>query len=147
LDKCPNTPSGYKVDENGCVLRISLKINFANNSSEIEQSAMKELNEFAKFLLDNPKFNTTITGHTSIAGNESPTYNKWLSQKRAQKIKDALVKLGVKESRITAIGKGASEPIASNDTEEGRAQNRRIEASFSQDSKSTKEKVPSGWSL
>jgi len=130
LDQCPNTPKGYTVDKKGCVLKIDLKVNFGNNSSVIEANGMKKVKEFARFLLDHPTYNTTIIGHTSIAGNESREYNIALSQRRAQSVKNALVGFGVIASRIKTVGKGPDMPIATNDSPEGRAQNRRIEATL-----------------
>jgi len=153
LDQCPNTPQGYAVDEMGCTLTIDLEVNFGINSSVIEADAMEKVNEFAKFMLDHPTYNTIITGYTSIAGNESREYNVALSQKRAQSVKDALISLGVEASRIETVGKGPENPIATNDTPEGRAQNRRIEATL-QDMGTVQEvqeessdMVPSGWGI
>jgi len=154
VDTCPNTPKGYEVDANGCVLKIDLEVTFGVNSTQIAPEAMHKVEAFAKFLNDNTDYKTTVTGHTSIAGNESRAYNVELSKKRAQSVKDALVKLGVDADRIKTVGKGPDEPIASNDTAEGRAQNRRIEATLEQDVMKANEQdlpqtqdVPSGWSL
>ena len=83
-------------------------------------------------MLENEEFNAQITGHASkgLHGGHknSAEYNLALSKKRADSIKNILVQNGVPSSRITASGKGFEEPIMSNDTEEGRTANRRIEA-------------------
>ena len=87
-------------------------------------------------MLENEEFEDSITGHASQSTNESnknsyknsAKYNLELSLKRAEAIKNILVQNGVPSSRITASGKGFEEPIMSNDTEEGRTANRRIEA-------------------
>ncbi len=126
LDKCPNTPAGYTVDENGCTNKINLEVLFENNSAVVKEDTKEKVLAFAKFLNDNKEFNTVITGHAS-KDKSSASYNQKLSEKRANAIKDLLVANGVESSRIQAIGKGFDEPIASNDTAEGQALNRRIE--------------------
>ncbi|MGE4462232.1 MAG: TolC family outer membrane protein [Arcobacter sp.] len=127
LDKCPNTPAGYTVDENGCTNKINLEVLFENNSAVVKEDTKEKVLAFAKYLNDNKEFNTVITGHAS-KDKSSASYNQKLSEKRANAIKDLLVANGVESSRIKAIGKGFDEPIASNDTAEGQALNRRIEA-------------------
>jgi adhesin transport system outer membrane protein len=127
LDKCPNTPAGYTVDENGCTNKINLEVLFENNSAVVKEDTKEKVLAFAKYLNDNKEFNTVITGHAS-KDKSSASYNQKLSEKRANAIKDLLVANGVESSRIQAIGKGFDEPIASNDTAEGQALNRRIKA-------------------
>ena len=127
LDKCPNTPAGYTVDTNGCTNKINLEVLFENNSAVVKEDTKEKVLAFAKYLNDNKEFNTVITGHAS-KDKSSASYNQKLSEKRANAIKDLLVANGVESSRIQAIGKGFDEPIASNDTAEGQALNRRIEA-------------------
>lgn len=127
LDKCPNTPAGYTVDENGCTNKINLEVLFENNSAVLKEDTKEKVLAFAKYLNDNKEFNTVITGHAS-KDKSSASYNQKLSEKRANAIKDLLVANGVEVSRIQTIGKGFAEPIASNDTPEGQALNRRIEA-------------------
>jgi adhesin transport system outer membrane protein len=127
LDKCPNTPAGYTVDENGCTNKINLEVLFENNSAVVKEDTKEKVLAFAKYLNDNKEFNTVITGHAS-KDKSSASYNQKLSEKRVNAIKDLLVANGVESSRIQAIGKGFDEPIASNDTAEGQALNRRIEA-------------------
>lgn len=128
LDKCPNTPAGYTVDENGCTNKINLEVLFENNSAVVKDDTKEKVLAFAKYLKDNKSFNTVITGHASKENKTSAAYNQKLSEKRAIAIKDLLVANGVESSRIQAVGKGFEEPVASNDTPEGQAQNRRIEA-------------------
>ena len=127
LDKCPNTPLGYTVDENGCTNKINLEVLFENNSAVIKDDTKEKVLAFAKYLKDNKEFKSVITGHAS-KDKSSATYNQKLSESRANAIKDLLVVNGVESSRIQAVGKGFDEPIASNDTQEGQAKNRRIEA-------------------
>lgn len=130
LDKCPDTPKGYKVDASGCTELLNLEVKFAVNSAEIREENKEKIKEFAGFLIKHPTFNTVITGHSSIYGNETRNYNIALSKRRADSVKKLLVELGVSPSRIETAGKGPDEPIATNDTEEGREANQRIEATL-----------------
>ena len=128
LDKCPNTQAGYTVDENGCTNKINLEVLFENNSALIKEDTKEKVLAFSKYLKDNKAFNSVITGHSSKENKSSAAYNQKLSEKRANAIKDLIVANGVEASRIQAIGKGFEQPIATNDTAEGQALNRRIEA-------------------
>ncbi|WP_198304794.1 TolC family outer membrane protein [Arcobacter vandammei] len=128
LDKCPNTPKGYSVDENGCPNTINLEVLFENASDKVLGASSEKVVAFAKYLNDNKEFDTVISGHASQDKRTSAAYNVNLSQKRADAIKELLIKNGVEASRIQTEGKGYSEPIADNDTAEGQAKNRRIEA-------------------
>ncbi|HKM18591.1 MAG TPA: TolC family protein, partial [Aliarcobacter sp.] len=136
LDECPNTPSGQMVNEKGCPNAINLEVLFENDSDKVIGSSVEKVKAFANYLLENNDFEASITGHASQSINErnknsyknSAKYNLELSLKRAEAIKNILVQNGVPSSRITASGKGFEEPMMSNDTEEGRATNRRIEA-------------------
>jgi adhesin transport system outer membrane protein len=128
LDKCPNTTKGYTVDKDGCTQKINLEVLFENNSSTIKEDTKDKVLAFSKFLQDNKEFDTMITGHASNDGKSSAFYNKKLSLQRADTIKEILVEDGVESSRITTTGKGYEQPVAKNDTAEGRALNRRIEA-------------------
>ncbi len=125
-DKCPNTPDGYSVDADGCVQTLNLQINFENASYNVDAQSQKNIEKFAKFLKDSPAYNVEIIGYTDSIGRESS--NKKLSQKRADAVRKLLIADGVEAGRITAIGLGEINPIASNKTAAGRAQNRRIEA-------------------
>ena len=86
--------------------------------------------KFAKFLNLNKGYQAIIYGHTDSKNKSGK--NKEISQNRANSVKDALVKAGVSESRLTAIGMGCKNPIADNATPEGRAKNRRIEVELLQ---------------
>jgi OOP family OmpA-OmpF porin len=126
LDQCPDTPCNFSVDGYGCPVKATLKIHFATNSSDIRGYSMVKVAEFANFLLKNRGSMITIIGHTDSFG--SSALNRKLSYSRANAVVLALVDKGVSPSRIHAVGRGESEPIASNKSEEGRAKNRRIEA-------------------
>lgn len=105
---------------------ISLpNVQFFTNSSILIPSSKKDLEHLAVYLLENQDIKANIIGHTDNIG--SPSSNLILSQKRAETVKNYLVGLGINPNRIKAIGKGSSEPKASNDEEEGRLMNRRVE--------------------
>jgi OOP family OmpA-OmpF porin len=128
-DICPNTPAGEKVDKNGCPVVENLHITFANNSAVVPASADALLSKYATFLKNNTNYSAKIVGYTDSRG--SAKYNQKLSERRAKAVMKKLEEKGVNPAQLTAIGMGEVNPIASNATAEGRAQNRRIEAELS----------------
>jgi len=126
FDQCPATPCDFAVDSYGCPVKMTLRINFAVNSAVVDSYSMPRIDNFARFLLQNRGSRVIIQGHTDSSGDS--VHNMILSEQRARAIANRLVELGVSPSRITAIGKGESMPIASNSTKEGKRLNRRIEA-------------------
>jgi OOP family OmpA-OmpF porin len=128
-DLCPKTPMGVKVDKNGCPVTINLHITFANNSAVVPASADANLDKYAKFLTTNTNYSAKIVGYTDSKG--SASYNQKLSEKRAKAVMNALIAKGVNPKQLSAVGMGKLNPVASNDTAAGRAQNRRIEAELS----------------
>ena len=128
IDSCPNTPATMKVNEKGCIAKVDLNINFATNSDKITSAYNQKLVDFANMLKNNPRLNATVEAHTDSRGNER--YNMNLSKKRALATLKALVNLNVDPSRLKAAGFGSSVPVASNDTKNGRAQNRRVVATI-----------------
>ncbi len=127
MDRCPNTPEGYKVDEKGCFVEVKLEVHFDSDKAVVKPEYYPVIEKFAKFLKENPKIKVEIQGHTDSSGSEK--YNLILSQKRAEAVKRILVeKYGISPDRIVAKGYGESQPIAPNDTEEGKAKNRRVVA-------------------
>jgi OOP family OmpA-OmpF porin len=134
-DACLDTPPNTRVDATGCplpvaqVASIKLMVNFGFNSTVVQEQYFTDLGELAQFLKRFDQLDVSIEGHTDNIGPE--TYNQQLSQRRAQAVVDILVKTyGIEASRLKAVGFGESQPIASNDTAEGRAQNRRVMASL-----------------
>ncbi len=100
-------------------------INFKYRSAELTESSFPALNAIARLFKRNLQLKIEIGGHTdSIGGTD---YNLELSQRRADKVKEFLTKNGVTDTRVETKGYGESKPVASNDTDEGRAKNRRVE--------------------
>ena len=129
MDKCPNTPEGVAVDENGCMQSMTLRIYFDPNSTKVKPEYYVEIEKLAKYLKEHPDVKVEIQGHTDKTPRSNYEYNMRLSQKRAEAVKRILVeKFGISPDRIIAKGYGYTKPIAPNDTPEGRAKNRRIEA-------------------
>jgi OOP family OmpA-OmpF porin len=126
LDKCPNTPKGFKVDKNGCAITYNFEINFDTDSAKIKPQYMDKIRKFAEFLKSHPEVKAEIQGYTDNRG--SKKYNIILSEKRAKAVYEALIKLGVNKSQLSWVGYGPANPVASNDTPEGRAENRRVVA-------------------
>jgi len=130
LDKCPRTVEGTKVDEKGCVqiekpLARLEDVLFESGRAALRPGAKETLTELVSILENNPDIRVRLEGYTDNVGNESS--NEMLSQKRAESVQDYLVSEGIDASRIKTIGMGESNPIATNETEQGRAQNRRVD--------------------
>ncbi|MGD8253413.1 MAG: OmpA family protein [Syntrophobacterales bacterium] len=124
MDQCPNTPMGATVNEVGC-WSLEATTLYDSNSSYMKAEAYPLLDEVASILMQNPEMKVEVQGHTDNKG--SAQYNQWLSEKRAQRVTDYLVSKGIDPSRLEAKGYGLTQPVASNDTAQGRAQNRRVE--------------------
>jgi len=124
LDKCPGTSLGVKVNADGCVATVDLNINFDTNSATIKGSYNDKLTTFATMLNENTALKATIQAHTDSKGSDS--YNQKLSERRAASAVKALEKLNVDSSQLSSVGYGETQPIATNDTKEGRAENRRV---------------------
>ena len=100
-------------------------VNFASGSAVIEKSSERILEKAYNALLANPGVAVEIAGYTDNVG--KPDANENLSARRAQSVKTWLVRKGISANRLTTVGKGMRDPIAPNDSADGRAQNRRIE--------------------
>ena len=100
-------------------------IQFELDSDEILEDSFTTIDAIAELLLANPRLKLIVLAHTCTLGGEE--YNLELSQRRAKSVKSALVKRGVPPPSIRYRGLGLSMPVADNDTEEGRAKNRRVE--------------------
>ena len=127
-DRCPTSKMGIKVDNNGCAIPevIILKgVNFETSSDRLTSDSIGILNGVAETLLRRTEISIEVGGYTDNRGATSS--NEKLSQKRAQAVAKYLASRGIKADRLTAKGYGESNPVADNNTETGRAQNRRVE--------------------
>ena len=124
LDQCPSTPKGATVNQVGC-WSLKATMLFDTNSSYIKAEAHPLLDEVVTILEKNPQIKVEIQGYADNTG--TAEYNQWLSERRAKRVKDYLVAKGIGLERLQAKGYGSTRPVASNATEEGRAQNRRVE--------------------
>ncbi len=130
MDQCPNTALNTYVDDTGCpasgeTLLTLVGVNFATGSAQLTSGASDILDEAANVLRANPGVSVTVEGHTDSQGSSSS--NLTLSQRRAEAVVNYLVDRGIKRSRLTALGRGESSPVAPNDTANGRWKNRRVE--------------------
>lgn len=127
LDKCIETPLGSTVDARGCPERIVVKeLNFATGSAALTPESRTILKSAAAGIKVNPALKEiTVTGHTDSQG--AAAYNKSLSERRARSVADYLRDQGLSNLKINVVGMGEDNPIATNDTPEGRAENRRVE--------------------
>lgn len=122
-------PQDTKIEtvNNGEALKVTFDsgILFATNSSTLSEASKSALRNFATSLKSNPDTNIRIVGYTDNTGKVD--YNQTLSEKRAKSVYDYLMMQGVSSDRMSYEGKGVHDPVASNDTPEGRALNRRVE--------------------
>lgn len=132
LDECPGTPAGAKVNAKGCEESLILRgVYFSNDSSTLGVQDKLVLDSVAGILKQRPNFNRIeVRGHTDSVGSDA--YNQKLSERRAKAVMDYLIAAGVSARKLTSRGLGESQPIASNDTPEGRAENRRVTLEFSE---------------
>jgi outer membrane protein OmpA-like peptidoglycan-associated protein len=133
-DKCPNEPG---VPPDGCPQKyklvvvtekkIELKqtVFFDFNKATIKPVSYALLDDVAQALKDNPKIKVEVQGHTDSVGDDN--FNLKLSQKRAESVRNYLIKKGISSDRMDPKGYGENVPIADNRTKEGRDQNRRVE--------------------
>lgn len=141
VDKCPNEPENKNgfLDEDGCPddpnekvviaknkIIITEPVYFATNKATILDQSFEILDEVARVLSENPQITLVrIEGHTDSRGKDE--YNQKLSQKRAESVRKYLIGRGIDRDRLEAVGYGEVQPIADNETQEGRAKNRRVE--------------------
>jgi len=114
-----------RVDEETLRVSFDSDILFAVDSSALSARSRQELDEFAGVMNAYPKTAIVVQGHTDSTGSEA--YNQGLSERRAEAVRNHLVMRQVAPDRMAALGYGEAYPVASNDTEAGRASNRRVE--------------------
>lgn len=123
IPRCPALKKEIAIQQGE---KITLEnIFFETGSSVLLSSSYNEIDKLLDFLQQNKKMNIEISGHTDNKGDE--TKNKELSKNRAKAVADYLASNGVSQTRISFLGYGSSKPIATNDTDAGRKQNRRVE--------------------
>lgn len=125
LKKNPADPKDDLFEMKKGVKVVLHGITFASGKSTIMPVSKTILDKVIESLKANPEVNILIVGHTDSQGNDD--YNQKLSQNRAQAVKTWLVENNISSTRVKVVGKGESEPVATNDTADGRAKNRRIE--------------------
>jgi len=129
-DECPNSMAHAKVKADGCADFVSFKLYYAPRVNEITPKSMSLLEKAVGFLKEHPEYKVKITGHTDNIGEDD--YNLKLSKDRAADVLKLFNRKGINFNRLEATGKGEAEPIETNDTDEGRALNRRIEVELYQ---------------
>ena len=122
-DKCPGTPQGARVNKFGCWVLVDVLFDF--DKYNIKPQYYQFLDKAARVFEANPGMNVQIQGNTDNIG--TAKYNMKLSRERAKSVMQYLVNKGVDKNRLSIRGFGFSRPIATNDTAEGRALNRRVE--------------------
>jgi OOP family OmpA-OmpF porin len=124
MDKCPNTPRGATVNSDGC-WAYQGEIFFDFDKADIKPGAYPILEEAVVVLANNPGLKVEVQGYTDSIGSEE--YNLGLSERRAKAVEAYMEGKGVDPDIISAKGYGEANPVASNETKEGRAKNRRVE--------------------
>ncbi len=133
LDECPDSEAGAKVDDKGCYIEleeevtIDMNIEFETDKADIRPDHISELSRAVNFLRQYPTTNAVIEGHTDSDG--SASYNQSLSERRAKAVYDYMIQeAGIRAGRLDWAGYGETQPIASNDTDDGKQRNRRVTA-------------------
>jgi len=127
LDQCPDTILGANVNKKGCAIFESTidGVNFKPGSSDLDTNTRVNLDAAVAALLKFPDIRVEIQAHTDSQG--SLAYNQNLSDIRAKSVGDYLESKGIRRDRMEVVGYGETRPLATNQTREGRAQNRRVE--------------------
>lgn len=149
IDACPGTPMNVVVDERGCPvevvvsdeLKMELRVFFDNDKSTIKNQYKPEIAKVAEKMREYPNSTARVEGHASKTG-PSARYNQRLSEARAVAVKSMLTnEFGIAPNRLSTVGYGYDQPIADNNTEEGRAMNRRVYAIITGDKTMTVEQT------
>ncbi|MGL6246994.1 OmpA family protein [Pseudomonas sp.] len=142
-DRCPDTPANTPVEHHGCplpqyparvkpvevvqpeVITLPGDVLFAFNKSDLTSSAQSQLDALMDKLQNADVVSIKVIGHTDSVGSDE--YNQALSERRASSVAAYLLSQGLAPNKLTSEGKGESQPVADNETDEGRAKNRRVE--------------------
>ncbi|QEA39894.1 OmpA family protein [Pistricoccus aurantiacus] len=126
MDQCPNTPAGAEVNALGCEADLVLRdVTFEFDSAKLTSQAERILDDVADKLRGNENVRVRIEGHTDSIGDAE--YNLRLSQNRADSVAEYLASQGISVDRMKTVGYGEQQPVATNETKAGRAENRRVE--------------------
>ena len=137
IDQCPNTPAGMKVDETGCPVEVKKFIDtglisttdilFDFDKANLKPESKAPLDAIGRILIQVPDLKVEVGGHTDATGTDA--YNFKLSDARTKSVRDYLLKNfpQIKDDNLSSKGYGESKPVATNDTKEGQAKNRRVE--------------------
>ena len=122
-----NDIAGAKIERVGEGIKITFDsgILFETNSANLQTEAKTNISKLATILAKYPDTDILVTGHTDSDGTEE--YNQILSEKRAKSVSDYTMGKGINSSRFSMIGLGENEPVASNETVDGKQLNRRVE--------------------
>jgi OOP family OmpA-OmpF porin len=124
-DKCPTSAANTLIDDTGCELQVSENISFQLNSSVLPAESLRKIEELATFLKRYEQTIAIIEGHSDASGEAA--YNEHLSGLRAAQVKEILInQFNISPERLKTESYGETRPIASNDTLEGRQENRRV---------------------
>lgn len=127
FDACPGTLPKTRVDRAGCAIpqHVVLRgVHFEFNSDRLTSGSLSILDQAAAAMKGQPQMRVRVAGHTDSIG--SASYNEELSMRRARTVKLYLVAQGIAPARLSLVGHGEAQPLTSNETEEGRALNRRV---------------------
>lgn len=129
-DACPDTLPGSRVGRDGCPVsgeRIAIvtNINFDFDRTNVRSDVEQRLWRVIQLLRDMPDVDVEIVGYTDDVGSQE--YNRGLSLRRAESVRDYMVAHGIERTRLSVSGRGMADPFVSNATPEGRAVNRRVE--------------------
>jgi len=125
-DRCPGTRAGVEVDATGCEIILSLRgALFDFDKSSLRPDAIAALDEVLPLLAKHKTKRIEVAGHTDSMGSDE--YNEGLGARRASAVTDFLIDHGIEASRLQIQSYGESKPIADNETEDGRQENRRVE--------------------
>lgn len=119
---------GAAMTDRGIMVSFDSDVLFPLNSSYLTDIAKAEIDKLVNLLADYPDANLIVDGHTDATG--TAEYNQWLSEKRAESVKNYITNHGIEARRITTNGFGQAKPVAPNTTKEGRQQNRRVEVTI-----------------
>ncbi|HKL63841.1 MAG TPA: OmpW family outer membrane protein [Woeseiaceae bacterium] len=123
-DLCPATPAGRQVGPRGCRCDYTVSLAFGFDSDALTAEDRRLLDDLAENLKRLPYLRGVVEGHTDSRGPEA--YNQQLSERRARSAYQYLLDAGIRAAQLSYVGYGESRPVADNDTEEGRALNRRV---------------------